>query len=146
VKDRRGFNSLTNSLASGPPDQRRIETVRKTLIDPATVHSEMRIKQEWLDLEEVAKVEVTSEDPSFPVESALVSGKGPGWRASQRGKQIIRIIFDKPTRLRRIRLEFLEMEIAWTQELTLQWSAEPGGPFSEVVRQQWEFQSARLDK
>ena len=101
--------------------------MRKTIISPATVHSERRTEQEWLDLEEVAKVEVTSEDPSFPLESALVSRKGPGWRAAQRGKQIIRIIFDKPTRLRRIRLEFSETEIARTQEFTLQWSAEPGG-------------------
>jgi hypothetical protein len=112
--------------------------VRKTVIDPATVHSEPRTNQEWLDLEEVAKVEVTSEDPSFPLESAF-SGKGPGWRAAQRGKQIIRIIFDKPARLRRIRLEFSETEVARTQEFTLQWSAEPGGPFKEIVRQQWSF-------
>jgi hypothetical protein len=116
-----------------------IGTVRKTVTDPATVHSEPSTEQEWLDLDEVAKVEVTSEDPSFPLESALVSGKGPGWRAAQRGKQIIRIIFDKPTRLRRIRLEFSETEIARTQEFTLQWSAEPGGPFTEIVRQQWSF-------
>ena len=113
--------------------------MRKTVIDPATVHSEPRTEQEWLDLEEVAKVEVTSEDPSFPLESALVSRKRPGWRAAERGKQIIRIIFDKPTRLRRIRLEFSETEIARTQEFTLQWSAEPEGPFREIVRQQWSF-------
>ena len=113
--------------------------MRKTVIDPATVHSDSRTEQEWFDLEEMAKVEVTSEDPSFPLESALVSGKGPGWRAAQRGKQIIRIIFDKPTRLRRIRLEFSETEIARTQEFTLQWSAESGGPFREIVRQQWSF-------
>ena len=113
--------------------------MRKTVIDQATVHSEPRTEQEWLDLEKVAKVEVTSEDPSFPLESALVSGTGPGWRAAQRGKQIIRIMFDKPTRLRRIRLEFLETEIARTQEFTLQWSAELGGPFREIVRQQWSF-------
>ena len=113
--------------------------MRKTVIDSATVRSEPRTEQEWLDLEEVAKVEVTSEDPSFPLDYALVSGKGPGWRAAQRGRQIIRIIFDKPTRLRRIRLEFSETEIARTQEFTLQWSAEPGGPFREIVRQQWSF-------
>ena len=87
----------------------------------------------------MTKVEVTSEDPSFPVESAVVSGKGPGWRAAQRGKQTLRIMFDKPTRLRRIRLEFSEAENARTQEFTLQWSAEPGGPFTEIVRQQWSF-------
>jgi hypothetical protein len=113
--------------------------VRKTVIDPATVPSEMCSEQKWLDLEEVAKVEVTSEDPSFPIESALVLGKGPGWRAAQRGEQIIRIIFDKPTRLRRIRLEFSETEIARTQEFTLQWSPQPGMPFREIVRQQWSF-------
>jgi hypothetical protein len=48
-------------------------------------------------------------------------------------------MFDKPTRLRRIRLEFSETEIARTQEYTLQWAAEPGGPFRELVRQQWSF-------
>jgi hypothetical protein len=40
----------------------------------------------------------------------LASGKGPGWRAAQKGKQIIRIIFDKPRPLHRIRLEFAEIE------------------------------------
>jgi hypothetical protein len=36
-----------------------------------------------LELEQLAKVEVTSEDPNFPIESALVSGTGPGWRAAE---------------------------------------------------------------
>jgi len=31
-----------------------------------------------------------SEDPNFPIESALVSGTGPGWRAAEKGKQIVR--------------------------------------------------------
>ena len=64
--------------------------MRKTLVDPATVHSELRTEQEWLDLEEVAKVEVTSEDPNFPVEFALVSEKGPGWRVSRARRAIPR--------------------------------------------------------
>jgi hypothetical protein len=63
--------------------------VCKTVIDPASVSSDLRIEQVWLDLEETAKVEVTSEDPGSPVESALVSGKGPRWRATQRGKQML---------------------------------------------------------
>src|SRR4029077_6586063 len=58
---------------------------------------------------------------------------------SAKGKQIVRIIFDKPTQLRRIRLEFLETGIARTQEFTLQWPAEPGGPLREIVCQQWSF-------
>ena len=52
--------------------------MRKTIIDPATVHSEPCTEQEWLDLEEVAKIEVTSEDPSFPLESAFALGEGTG--------------------------------------------------------------------
>jgi hypothetical protein len=114
-------------------------TVRKTVIDPTSVRSDSRSEQAWLDLEEIAKVEVTSEDPRFPIEDALASGKKPGWRAAHRGKQTLRILFDKPTRLRRIRLEFSETEIARTQEFTLQWATEPRGPFREIVRQQWSF-------
>ena len=113
--------------------------MRKSVIDPVNIHPEQRSEQEWLALEQIAKVEVTSEDPNFPIESALVSGKGPGWRAAEKGKQLIRIIFDKPRPLRRIRLEFSETEIERTQEFTLQWSAESGGPFSDIVRQQWSF-------
>jgi len=113
--------------------------VRKTVIDGAAVHSEPNTEQQWLDLAEVAKVEVTSEDPGFPIEAALVSEKRPGWRAAETGPQTIRIIFDQPTRLRRIRLEFSETQIARTQEFTLGWSTSPDGPLSEIVRQQWNF-------
>jgi len=94
---------------------------------------------EWLDLEDVALVEVTSENPNFPIESALAEGEGPGWRAAEKGKQIIRIVFDTPRTLRRIKLEFSETEIERTQEFTLRWSAEAGGRFMEIVRQQWTF-------
>jgi hypothetical protein len=113
--------------------------MRKSVIDPVTIHPEQRSEQQWLELEQIAQVEVTSEDPNYPIESALASGKGPGWRAGEKGKQIIRIIFDKPRPLRRIRLEFSETEVERTQEFTLQWSAESGGPFRDIVRQQWNF-------
>ena len=113
--------------------------MRKTVIDPATVRSELRPEREWLDLEEMAKVEVTSEDPNFPIESALVSRTGPGWRAAEKGKQIIRIVLDNPRTLRRIRLEFSETEIERTQEFTLRWSDEAAGSFREIGRQQWNF-------
>ena len=113
--------------------------MRKSVIDKVIIHPAQRSEQEWLELEQMAQVEVTSEDPNFPIESALASGKGPGWRAAEKGKQIIRIIFDKPRLLRRIRLEFSETEIERTQEFTLQWSPESGGPFRDIVRQQWSF-------
>jgi hypothetical protein len=113
--------------------------VRKTVVDAAGVRQEPRPEGEWLDLAKVARVEVTSEDPKFPIEAALVSGKRPGWRAAQKGLQTIRIIFDQPTRLRRSRLEFSETQIARTQEFTLRWSTALSGPFTEIVRQQWNF-------
>jgi hypothetical protein len=111
--------------------------MRKDIIDLASVelgHSE----QEWLDLEHMGTVQLTSEEPNFPIESALASRK-PGWRAAQRGKQIIRFVFDQPRPLRRIRLEFSETEIERTQEFTLRWAADPAQPLREIVRQQWCF-------
>jgi hypothetical protein len=112
--------------------------MRKTIINSDTVDPQLRSQEKWLDLEELATVEVTSEDPHFPIESALTAKGGPGWRAAERGKQGIRIVLDKPRPLRRIRLEFSETEHQRTQEFTLRWS-QVDGPFREIVRQQWSF-------
>jgi hypothetical protein len=60
--------------------------MRKTVINPDTINQRPPSQEEWLDLEEIATVEVTSEDPNFPIESALVARKGPGWRAAEPGK------------------------------------------------------------
>src|SRR6516225_1320816 len=83
---------------------------------------------EWLDLEQIATVEVTSEDASFPIEYAFGSRHGPGWRASRGGEQQIRIIFDEPVTLHRIELRFHEAEFERTQEFVLRWSSASGGP------------------
>jgi hypothetical protein len=48
----------------------------------------------WLDLDLLAQVEITSEDVDYPIESALMPGVGPGWRAAQPGEQTIRLLFD----------------------------------------------------
>ncbi len=113
--------------------------MRKKVIRPDRISQRPRSKREWLDLEEIARVEVTSEDPHFPIEFALSAGGRPGWRAAEKGQQIVRIVFDIPRTLRRIRLEFSETEIERTQEFTLRWSAEIDGQFTEIVRQQWNF-------
>jgi hypothetical protein len=96
---------------------------------------------EWLPVEELASVELTSEDPAAPIEAAL-RGEAPGWRAAEPGRQTIRIVFDRPQHLRRIRLVFVEAEVARTQELALRWSPDDGRSFFEVVRQQWNFSPA----
>src|SRR5258708_7268189 len=112
--------------------------MRKKVIKSA-ISPRPHSQEEWLNLEEIARVEVTSEDPSFPIEAALTAGQGPGWRAAEKGTQIIRIVFDEPRTLRQIKLEFTETEIERTQEFTLRWSDEATGPFREIVRQQWSF-------
>ena len=93
----------------------------------------------WLDLERLAQVEVTSEDVDHPIEWALIPGMGTGWRATQPGEQTIRLRFDGPLRLQRIRLVFHENEQARTQEFVLRWSPDGGQSYREIVRQQYNF-------
>jgi len=95
--------------------------------------------QKWLDLERLAQVEVTSESAAHSIESALVPGTGPGWRAAQPGEQTIRVIFDEPVSLRRILLMFREEEQARTQEFVLRWFPESGDSSRDIMRQQYNF-------
>ncbi len=62
----------------------------------------------WMDLAEIATVEVTSEDSEYPIESVFSASGGSGWRASQKGEQQIRLIFDQALAVHRIQLHFLE--------------------------------------
>ena len=94
---------------------------------------------DWRDVEGLAEVEITSEDSDHPIESALLPGRGPGWRAGCPGLQAIRLIFAHPQRLQHIRLSFVESHIERTQEYVLRWSADGGQSFQEIVRQQWNF-------
>ena len=112
--------------------------MRKRIITPVqqeTVSPDV----EWLNMEELAEVEVTSEDASHPIESALLPGRASGWRAAGPGKQTIRILFDYPQRLQRIWLYFVETRTVRTQEYVLRWSPDGGQSFREIVRQQWNF-------
>jgi hypothetical protein len=95
--------------------------------------------QGWLDLERLAQVEITSENAAHPVEAALIPGTGRGWRASQPGKQTIRLLFDEPLRLKRIHLVFSEDAQERTQEFVLRWSPDGGQSYREIVRQQYHF-------
>lgn len=116
--------------------------MRKRIVGSHRAEAGGESEQGWLDLDQIATVELTSEHPGFPVESALGSGVGPGWRASQKGTQQIRIIFDEPASLNRIRLRFEEVECERTQEFTIRWSSAAGGPSREILRQQWNFSPA----
>lgn len=93
----------------------------------------------WLDVPEIARVEISSEDSVHPIEAALTPGDGPGWRAADAGEQTIRLIFDVPQTVRRIQLLFLEQQQGRTQEFVLRWSADAGLTYRDVVRQQYNF-------
>jgi hypothetical protein len=93
----------------------------------------------WLDLEHLARVELTSEDAAYPVESALFPGGATGWRAAEPGEQTIRLLFSRPLELQHIRLRFTERDVERTQEFALRWSRGATTPFQEVVRQQYTF-------
>jgi len=112
--------------------------MRKRIIGAGTAQSAVESDGGWFNLSEIATVEVTSEDNCFPIETVFSSDGGPGWRASRVGEQLIRIVFDEPLALRRIRLRFHESEWVRTQEFTLRWCPATGGR-TEVVRQQWNF-------
>jgi hypothetical protein len=93
----------------------------------------------WSDLGQLARVELTSEDAGYPVESALFGSDGPGWRASEPGEQSIRLFFSPPLNLHRIRLQFIERQTERTQEFTLRWAGGNTPGFEELVRQQYTF-------
>jgi hypothetical protein len=93
----------------------------------------------WLDVSEIAQVEVTSEDPQYPIESAFAEGNTRGWRASEQGKQTIKLFFDEPQRIRRIWLQFVELEKDRTQQFTLQWSKDKSDALRPLFQQQWNF-------
>jgi hypothetical protein len=98
-----------------------------------------RSNAEGLDIERTAIVEVSSEEETFPVESALGLDETLGWRAAHPGTQVIRLVFDHPQMLKQIRLIFEETQATRTQEFALRWSSDGGRKFQEIVRQQWTF-------
>ena len=114
--------------------------MQKRLID--TQVQDSVTADEWLDLENMARVELTSEDPDHPIETALVPHGGSGWRAGEPGRKRIRLIFHQPQRLRRIMLRFDEPRGERTQEFALRWSPDGGRSFQELVRQQYTFSPA----
>jgi hypothetical protein len=115
--------------------------MRKSIADPGGRQAERPSEGNWLDIPNIASVEVTSEDPEFPIESAFGPGTGNGWRAGSPGPQRIRLKFDQPRSIHRIQLEFVDSEER-TQEFTLGWEPAGGAPPREIVRQQWNFSPA----
>ena len=112
--------------------------MRKRLIAAAR-HGAATHDDTWLDLEALAEVEISSEDPDNPIEYALLPGRTEGWLASQPGEQTIRLVFAHPQRLKRVLLRFVEERNERTQEYVLRWSPDVRTSLREIVRQQWTF-------
>jgi hypothetical protein len=112
--------------------------MRKRIVNHDTQRSSPQ-SEGWLDLEKLAQVEVSSEEAEHPIEAALMPGASSGWRAATPGQQLVRLMFDEPQNLRLIHLVFHEHEQERLQEYTLRWSSGVGGPYREIVRQQYNF-------
>jgi hypothetical protein len=88
--------------------------MRKQIIQPVVPS-----KQNWLDLGNLAQIELTSEEQAHPIECAFSSNEDEAWRAAQPGEQKIRIVLDEPQQIRQVQLKFREMEQERTQEFLL---------------------------
>ncbi len=108
-------------------------------IIPSASPASAGAETDWLKLENMAEVEVSSEQPDYPIEAALLPGYETGWCASQPGEQIIRLLFSEPQNLSLIRLFFVETAVERSQEYRLRWSDDGGKTYQDIVRQQWNF-------
>jgi hypothetical protein len=115
--------------------------MRKEIVEHKTTAGKSQANAEWLDLDSMAQVRLTSEDPAFPIENALGTSSernDRGWRASSPGPQTITLSFDVPQPIRRIFLHFVERETERAQEFVLRYSSAVETD-REIVRQQWTF-------
>jgi hypothetical protein len=115
--------------------------MRKEIVGQKTDVAEAQAAAEWLDLASVARVQLTSEDPAFPIENALSTNPALnelGWRASGPGVQTVTILFDRPQTIRRISLHFVERNMERSQEFLLLYSS-ARETNRDILRQQWTF-------
>lgn len=112
--------------------------MRKQIIDIESQQT-TPTAHKWLDIEHLARVEVSSEDADHPIESALVTDSVTGWRAATTGEQVIRLLFDSSQKLSIIRLMFADDAQQRTQEFVLRWSPDGGNSWHDIVRQQYHF-------
>ena len=112
--------------------------MRKTLINQATTITPAS-ELTYLELEQLAQVEISSECQEHPIESALMAGSESGWQAADPGEQTIRLVFDQPQTIKQLFLQFDEQEQSRTQEFVLLGRVENEDFFREILRQQYHF-------
>lgn len=72
------------------------------------VDDDVRGRPRRLELEELADVDVTSEEPTSPIEGAFARDAQAGWRTAAPGPQFVRLRFRHPVRLTRLEPIFEE--------------------------------------
>ena len=92
--------------------------MRKSIVSPSATTA-TPISDLWRDLERIARVEISSEDESFPIEHALSKTVTGGWKAATTGPQLIRLQFDEPQTIRRIHLQFVDKASERSQEFAM---------------------------
>ncbi len=96
----------------------------------------------WLDLEELAQVEVSSEAADYPIENALIPAGAQGsaafWQAAAPGPATITLRFDTPLSITRVLLHFSESQHERMQEWALAANLADGSR-RELLRQGWNF-------
>jgi hypothetical protein len=111
--------------------------MRKSIVSLSKTQNSPSSTGQWLDLQQIASAELSSEDPQQPFEKALQGEKG-SWKAASPGPQVIRLNFDHPQTIRRIRLEFREERAERSQEFAV-FASSATYQRREAVRQQWTF-------
>ena len=112
--------------------------LRKQIVGRPTDVKDAHTDVEWLDLASLVAVELSSEDPKFPFDPVLTEGGDRGWRAAEPGKQTVRLVFDEPQRVKRIRVRFTDRDHERSHEFVLRYG-DGSAPMREIVRQQWSF-------
>lgn len=95
-----------------------------------------------MDITATAVVQVTSEDPTHPIEHVFDHRRGPGgsrWVAAEPGEQTLILAFDTPQIIHQTILEVEEPEVSRTQELRLSVSHDGGQTYRELRRQEYNF-------
>ena len=134
---------LSQPLQRGNDKKRKLTTLKRLNnaqnTDQPTYKNTPPPDPDFLDLEHLAQVEISSESQQHPIESALLEGSGSGWQAAGSGEQTIRLIFDQPQAIKHISLQFDEQEQSRTQEFVLLWRRDNEDFFREILRQQYHF-------
>jgi hypothetical protein len=112
--------------------------LRKQIIGQPTAIEDAHTDLKWLPLADLVSVELTSEDPKHPFDPVFEEGGDRGWRADKPGRQTVRLRFDQPQNVHRVRIRFVDRDHERSQEFVLRYEA-AAGSMRDIVRQQWSF-------